>query len=460
MSSTTQVRRSGRRWRGSIVLGAVTVAALVSACSGAASGPNGGSGDAAAAPAADAKLTLTVYSKFTDREYNVVTAGLNKLKAKFPNIEIKHEGQQDDDKITQSIRGGNPPDVAISFFTDNLGAWCSTGSFQDLKPYIERDKIDLGQIPDAVRSYTEYQGKRCAMPLLADVYGFYYNKDMFAAKGITSPPKTTSELFEATKKLTEFNPDGSIKVAGFLPSMPFYANYAQYWAPNFGATYIGPDGQSHLADSPEWKAMFDFQKQLVDFYGGHAKVEQFKAGLGEEYSADHGFQRGKLAMMIDGEYRTAFIKDQAPELKFGTAAPPVLDSKPDRYGGAFTTGTIIAIPKGAKNPGAAWELIKQVTLDTSTLVELSNGLKNVPSTKAALTDPKLEVTPEFKTFLDLYNGGKLLPNPSTPIGDAHLKAVNDFAEKWQAGNIPDMTAGLKQVDAQINDELAQKRAGG
>jgi multiple sugar transport system substrate-binding protein len=431
----------------------IAAALLLSACGAAASGPS--SSGPAPAPGKDDKLTLTVYSKFTAREYDIVTKALNTLKTKYPNIEIKHEGNQDDDKLTQSIRGGNPPDVAISFYTDNLGAWCSTGSFQDLQPYIDRDKIDLKQIPDAVRSYTEYQGKRCAMPMLADVYGFYYNKDMFAAAGISSPPKTMSELLEDTKKMTQFNPDGSIKVAGFMPSMPFYANKAEIWAPSFGATWLGPDGKSDLADSPQWKDMFEFQKKLIDFYG-HDKIEKFKSGLGDEYSADQGFQAGKIAMAYDGEYRTAFIKDQAPKINFGTAPPPVADSAPDRYGTGFATGTIIAIPKGAKNPGAAWELIKQMSLDTDNLVEMANGLKNVPSTLASLTDPRLQVDPQFKTFLDMYSGGKLLPNPSTPIGDAHLKAVNDFAEKWQAGAVPDLTEGLKKVDSQINDALAQK----
>ena len=101
-----------------------------------------------------------------------------------------------------------------------------------------------------------------------------------------------------------------------------------------------------------------------------------------------------------------------------------------------------------------------MSLDTGTLVELANGLKNVPSTKESLTDPKLEVDERFKTFLDMYSSGKLLPNPTTQIGDAHLKAVNDFAERWQAGAEPNLEQGLKKVDAQIKDELAQKRAGG
>src|SRR3989442_12949625 len=71
--------------------------------------------------------------------------------------------------------------------------------------------------------YTQYKGKRCALPLLADVYGFYYNKKMFKAAGLTSPPKTMSQLTAYAKKLTKKSSDGSIKVAGDNPFLGFYA---------------------------------------------------------------------------------------------------------------------------------------------------------------------------------------------------------------------------------------------
>jgi len=118
---------------------------------------------------------------------------------------------------------------------------------------------------------------------------------------------------------------------------------------------------------------------------------------------------------------------------------------------------IIPIPKGVKNPGASWELIKHMTLDTDALVQMANGINNLPSTIASLSSPNLKKTPQFQTFLDMYGSGKLVTKPSTAIGDAHLKAVNDFAEQWIAGNVPDLQAGLQKVDAQINDALAQKQ---
>ncbi|MBP2340440.1 multiple sugar transport system substrate-binding protein [Saccharothrix coeruleofusca] len=438
--------------RAAAVSSAVALAASLAACAAGSGGSGQGSGPAAA-PARDAEFSLTVWSNYSGREQDEVTKALESFKEKFPNAVIEHQGSQDDDKITAGIRGGNPPDVALSFTTDNIGQFCSRGAFQPLKPYLDRDGVDLGQIPDAVRSYTEYKGNRCAMPMLSDVYGLYYNKELLAAAGITAPPRTTSELLDFAKRTTRRAADGSLEVVGFLPSMPFYANRPQIWAPHFGAEWETADGRSGLA-TPEWAAMLEFQKRLVDFYG-HDALERFRAGLGQEYSADHAFHRQKIAMMVDGEYRTAFLADQAPEVEFGTAPFPVPDDRPDLYGTGFTTGTIMGIPKGAKNPGAAWELIKHLALDTDTVVELANGIKNIPSTKAALADPGLEVDENFRTFVDLATSGKLRGNPVTPIGDAHIKAVGDFATAWQAGQVPDVLAGLREVDRRVDEQIAK-----
>lgn len=128
----------------------VAAALTLTAC---AAGKGGGaSSDAAAAPGKDDKLTLTVWSNYSDREYEEVTKALKTFNKKFPNIEIKHEGSQDDDKITAGIRSGNTPDVALSFTTDNIGQFCSSGAFQPLKSYIERDKVDLNQLSPPFRS--------------------------------------------------------------------------------------------------------------------------------------------------------------------------------------------------------------------------------------------------------------------------------------------------------------------
>ena len=65
----------------------------------------------------------------------------------------------------------------------------------------------------------------------------------------------------------------------------------------------------------------NWQKDFVDKIG-YDKLQAFTAGLGQEFSADNAFQTGQVAMNLDGEYRTAFIADQTPDLNYGTAPFP------------------------------------------------------------------------------------------------------------------------------------------
>ncbi|GAA4858935.1 extracellular solute-binding protein [Saccharopolyspora rosea] len=407
-------------------------------------------------PAPGEKVTVTVSSPFTDRELGVLDRVLDQFHARHPDITVVSRGSQDDDKITQAIRGGNPPDVAISADPINLGELCDSGAWQDLGPYLRRDRVDLGAFPRAVLEYTQYRGERCALPMLADVYGLYYNTDAFARAGIDHPPRTTSELAETAKRLTEFNPDGSIRVAGFVPFLATQANHPWNWAPHWGARWTDAQGRSAFARDPGWREMFRWQRDLVDFYGAD-RLTRFVAGLGQQYSADNAFQRGRVAMAVDGEYRTGFIADQAPRLHYATAPFPVADDRPDLYGTGFATGTVIGIPRGAENAGAAWELVRYLSTDTDALVALGNGLENVPTTTAALRDPRVARTPQYRTFLDLFDSPRLTPSPPSPNGDASLKAAEDFAVRWQTGRVPDLGRGLRELDEQID---AAKRVGG
>ena len=102
--------------------------------------------------------------------------------------------------------------MGLSYSTDIVGNFCSNGAFKSLNKVIERDKVDMSQFSDTVKSYTEYKGTRCALPLLADATGLYYNTTLFKKAGLNGPPKTLSQLATYAKKLTQKNSNGSLKV--------------------------------------------------------------------------------------------------------------------------------------------------------------------------------------------------------------------------------------------------------
>jgi multiple sugar transport system substrate-binding protein len=432
-----------------LAVAAVAVLALVTACGGA----NEPKKEDKAPEATKPTGAVTFWHFFTDREAKAIEAVVKDFEAKNPGVTVTVKGGQDDEKMKQAIAAGKGPDVGLSYSTDIVGAFCTSGAWRDLASWIDRDEVDLDKLLPIVRSYTEYNGKRCAMPMLADTYGLYYNKKLLAEAGFSAPPKTFSELETMALKLTKKRADGSIDVAGFVPLVPFYENTPAHFAPLFGAKWLKDDGTSNIGSDPAWKEMLTWQKGLLDKTGGFKAWQKFDAAKGEEFSADNSFQKGKIALHVDGEYRMAFVRAQAPGIEFGTAPLPVPDDQADRYGAGYVTGNVMGISKGSKNPEAAWALIKYLTLDTGAIVKLSNGLKNVPTTQEALKSPQLEVDENFKTFIDILQHKDSGTSPSTANGAVYQNQFQEFINSWQQGKVPDLDAGLKQQDETINKAL-------
>ena len=95
--------------------------------------------------------------------------------------------------------------------------------------------------------------------------------------------------------------------------------------------------------------MLKWQKSLVDWYG-YDKLRKFTAASADEFGASNDFEIGRVAMQYDGEWRTAFIKAEHPELKYSTAPFPAADGQAAQYGSGPIAGDIVAIPQGLEAP--------------------------------------------------------------------------------------------------------------
>jgi multiple sugar transport system substrate-binding protein len=401
---------------------------------------------------------LTLWTGFTDRELGVMKDVIADFEKTHPDIHVKVVGGISDDKIVAAIRGGNAPDVAHSFDAGAYtGAYCSNGAWIDLADYMKQDGLSDDVFPEVPRQYSQFEGTRCALPMLADVYGLYYNKDLLAKAGIDSPPQTVSQLMDDAKKLTERNPDGSLKVVGLDPFDGFYENVAAHWAPQWGVDWVDESGKSNLAAQPGWADMLRWQKELIDWYG-YDNLVRWQASAGDEFSAQNAFERGKLAMNLDGEWRVAFVQSEHPELNFGTAPLPVDDAQPDLYGSGYTSGSIIGIPKTSGHKNEAWQLLKYLATDTGALVKMTNGIRNVPTTTDALESPDVKPDEAFNIFLDIFGNPNTRTTPITLVGSANQDLVDAFVTKYQAGKVDDLEGGLADLDQQIDAQL--EAAGG
>ena len=60
----------------------------------------------------------------------------------------------------------------------------------------------------------------------------------------------------------------------------------------------------------------------------------------------------------------------------------------------------------------------------------------------------------FSTFLEIFAHPASSTTPVTAVGSAYQDLVNAFVSNWQAGSVPDLAAGLADLDPQIEDQLA------
>jgi multiple sugar transport system substrate-binding protein len=390
-------------------------------------------------------------------EVAAINAAIQDFEAEYPNIHVKAVGNITDDKINQALRAGgsNAPDVVSSFTTDNVGQFCSSGVFADLAPFFEESDLDPEEIfPAALLEYTQFEGVQCSLPLLSDAYGLYYNKDAFAAAGIESPPRTLSEFEDAAIRLTKAEGD-TYSQLGFMPNYHGYETTVSHYAAMWGPTYFDEDGNSNAADDPALRAMFEWQKHMVEVLGGYDRLEKYRATFGDEWGSKHPFMTGQVAMQLDGEWRAGMIDDVGVDFDYGVAPFPVPDDQADTYGKGYLSGTIIGIASTSEKQNAAWEFVRYMTTDTEAVVNFSNGIHNVPSTQEALASPELEVDPNFQVFIDIAQHPDSNTTPASPNGGAYQLTLQDVGYGYESGEITDLDAALEDADGQIDADIAQ-----
>ncbi|MGW2629731.1 ABC transporter substrate-binding protein [Streptomyces chattanoogensis] len=404
-------------------------------------------------------VTLTFWHGWSDAgEVKAIEDSVARFEKQHPHITVKVTGNVTDETVNQALRAGGDeaPDVVSSFTTNNVGQYCSSGMWADLDPFMKKTGVDKEKVfPKTFLNYTSYAGKQCALPLLADSYGLYYNKDAFREAGIARPPRTMSELRRDAVRLTRRAGDGSYERVGIMPNFRLYQNSPDRLFAQWGPAYFDRQGKARLARDPETKEFFATQRALIRAQGGYPALERFRTTFGDEMSSQNAFLTQKVAMHMDGEWRGLMLRDKKAAFRWGTAPMPVPDDRADTYGRGYLTGTVAGIAHSSRHQNAAWELVKFLTVNTDQVVRFANALHNVPSTKAALKSPDLDPDPAFRTFLDIARNPHSTSVPPSVNGGQYIVALQDFAYDVEAGKVPDLDEGLRALDTQIDADTLQ-----
>ena len=206
-------------------------------------------------------------------------------------------GDQYWDKIQTEFAGGQAPDITLNQI-DWLVPGASRGMFVDLKPYYERDEVDLSDLWYDMEQEWGYEGGMYGALLYAGGQALYYNKDLLEAAGEAAPAAdwTWDDLLASAQKLTN-EAEGIYGVTLSNPNPPYWGCAFIHGA---GGTVLNDARDECTLNSPEARAALQW---LVDLTFTH-KVAPVMV---QEEGMENPFLTGKVAYYFGGTWEEAAI---------------------------------------------------------------------------------------------------------------------------------------------------------
>lgn len=369
-----------RKWIG--ILSALLIAATaLTACGGQKqSGTPAGETKAPAAAPEKVTIRLTGWAS-SPAEADILNKLLEGFNKKYPEITVKYEPiNADYDKKIQADAVANT--MADVFYMDVLWApdWIKKGLAIPLDEYIAAEKVNTSDFEASLLKGFQSGGKTYGLPKGYSPLGLFYNKEMLE-KANVKVPATWDELRTAAKTLTK---DG---VKG-LALAPDHARFVPFIYMN-GGKLFNDDKTKGFFNSPE-------AVDAAKFYAGLVttdKVADTPKGLGAEWAGD-ALATGKAAMVFEGHWMIPFMKDKAPNMKYGVAELPAGPKGKSNF--VFTVS--YSVSKSSKNPAAAFKLVNYLTSQEAQKQVMQLGLE-LPSLKSLANDPFFADKPERQALI-------------------------------------------------------------
>lgn len=369
------------------------------------------SGASATLARRQAEITLMGWSSSTE-ENDALMAQVDAFMAANPDIAVNvNLVPSYDETIQAAFASGDSPNV---FYVDSskLPDWADAGVLASGEGMIE----NLDDHYESLLQAFTYDGTLYCPPKDFSIMALQYNKDMFDAAGIAYPDETWTwdDLRAAAEALTGETADGA-KVLGLVTPPNF-----ERWLPflyQAGGSVLTEDWTGVALDSDE-------AREALEFYVGMATdgiagpPSMVDSGWGGE-----AFGQGRVAMAMEGNWVIAYLRDQFPDLNWGTA---VLPTHPDGGKATMVFTVCYGVASDNDNPDESWKLVNFLTGAEGSALVAEEGFGVIPPAMSAAETWLAAIGPE--------------------IGQAFLDGA-EYAHKWQ------FPVGFQEVFDTFNADL-------
>ena len=244
---------------------------------------------------------------------------INAYMEEYPNVKIDVEALQDEpykSKVKIYATTNALPDIIQSWGqTSFIKPLLDAGMLEELN---EADFSSYNFVSGSLDGFKQ-DDKLYGLPRNTDYFVLYYNKKLLADNNI-EVPKTTLELFDATKKLREkdINPITTNAMEGW--SLPIWFEYvAQRQNGDFNKIDDVLAGKATFTGNEQFLAA---AKELQQFQTDKALADGF---LTADYGASRNlFGQGKAAFFLMGSWESGLATDEnfSEEFRNNVAAAP------------------------------------------------------------------------------------------------------------------------------------------
>ncbi len=331
--------------------------------------------------------------------------------------------------IVNQLSAGTAPDL---FYLEDFAAkgLISSGKIMPLNGLVNTKDF----IP-SLNSIFSSGGKQYGIAKDFNTLVLYYNKDLFDQAKVAYPDDNDNWNDFATKSAAVQKALGK----GYYGTC-FPAEYSRFGA--FAAsTGWKPIISGRTILDANFKRSFKFYTDLIKS-GVAAKPGQVNAGWGGDC-----IKGGKVATAFEGGWALGFLRDNAPNLKYGTTRIPK-DPVTGKRGNLIYT-VAWSVNNGTKNKAAAIKVLNALTSVEAQQFILRSGLA-LPSRVSLQDDPYLSGTGvENVAFNNVFKGAT--------EGNAVSFAPDKFGGDWFRGIDEALNAvmdGQKTADQAVRDAQA------
>ncbi len=405
-----------------------------------------------AVPMASASTkTLTIWlmtGEITAKVYGAVNKA---FEAQHPGVTVNVEIQQWSGittKLDTALASSSPPDATEIGNTD-VPEYAASGGLVDVKSISSKIAIGSGKWLGGLLQPAEYDGGLYGIPLLAGDRVVLYNENMFKAAGITSAPKSESQLLADGKQLEEQFKSTKDFSALYFPGKYWYAAVSMVWDHGGSIAYYKDGKWNGDLASPKSVAGLEEYRTVQHALSTPAS----RTANTTLPTQDAVFAKTQAAMIVGGDWEVAAIEKDNPKLK-GHIGEFVFPSYKGGPAPVFLGGSDIAIPKNSPNRALAEDWVELMT--SNTYQSLMYKDDNLIPNNTSLSDLGAN-SPVMKTYLQAAansDGTPAAPGWAVVTGGDQITSF--FSNIAQASSESQVQAIAKQFDSYLDTILNQK----